>query len=202
MWYMKRKRPDKDPKAGPSSDMSKDLQWFLRTDRLGFRHWSEADLELAVGLWGDVEVTKHFDRRGPLSTGQVQSRLSREIATQASHHVQYWPVFLIASGEHVGCAGLRPHDLPEKIYEIGFHIRSTLWGRGYAFEAANAVIAYAFDALDVNGLFAGHHPQNKASRHLILKLGFRYSHDAFYEPTGLHHPSYRLTADAYARRRS
>ena len=177
--------------------MPPDSKFFLKTDRLCFRHWSAADLEIAVGLWGDIAVTRLFDRRGPLSTEQVQARLSQEIATQARHHVQYWPVFLNATGDHVGCAGLRPHDLPEKIYEIGFHIRSNLWRRGYAFEAANAVIAYAFDALDVKGLFAGHHPQNKASRHLILKLGFRYTHDAFYEPTGLQHPSYLLTADAY-----
>lgn len=180
--------------------MSTDAETFLQTDRLGFRHWSQADLKLAVGLWGDVEVTRLFDRRGPLSTEQVQSRLSQEIATQATHHVQYWPVFLLESGDHVGCAGLRPYDLSEKIYEIGFHIRSSLWRLGYAYEAANVVIAYAFDALDAKGLFAGHHPQNKASRHLILKLGFRYIRNEFYEPTGLQHPSYRLTADAYKER--
>jgi RimJ/RimL family protein N-acetyltransferase len=65
-------------------------------------------------------------------------------------------------------------------------------------------MAYAFDVLEVNALFAGHHPDNKVSRALIERLGFAYTHDEFYAPTGLHHPSYRLTAGAYesARRAS
>jgi len=96
-------------------DMCPDSETVLQTHRLCFRHWSETDLELALGLWGDVAVTRLFDRRGPLSSEQVQSRLIQEIATQAKHHVQYWPVFLKASGEHVGCAGLRPYDLSDGI---------------------------------------------------------------------------------------
>ncbi|HUV51221.1 MAG TPA: GNAT family protein, partial [Anaerolineae bacterium] len=46
-------------------------------------------------------------------------------------------------------------------------------------------------------LFAGHNPKNEASRHLLEKLGFRYSHDEYYAPTGLNHPSYMMTADEY-----
>lgn len=172
-------------------------EYFLRSDRLCFRKWSETDLELAVGLWGDFEVTKLFDGRGPFSIEQVQARLRQEISTQTKHHVQYWPAFLIGSGDHVGCAGLRPYDLSEKIYEIGVHIRSTYWRRGYASEAIHTVMDYSFNACKVNGLFAGHNPKNEASRNLLRKLGFRYTHDEFYEPTGLQHPSYLLTAAEY-----
>jgi [ribosomal protein S5]-alanine N-acetyltransferase len=178
--------------------MSPISEYFLRTDRLCFRYWSEADLDLAVGLWGDFEVTKFFDGRGPLSIEQVRTRLRQEIDTQAEHQVQYWPIFLIESDDHVGCAGLRPYDLSKKIYEIGFHVRSNCRRRGYAFEAARAVMAYSFNSLKVYGLFAGHNPKNKASRNLLRKLGFRYTHDEFYEPTGLQHPSYLLNAVEYA----
>lgn len=44
----------------------------------------------------------------------------------------------------------------------------------------------------------GDYPHNERSRNLLLKLGFAYTHDEFYEPTGLEHPSYLLTADEYA----
>jgi len=180
--------------------MSSISAYFLRTERLGFRFWSEADLELAVGLWGDFAVTRLFDGRGPLSIEQVRARLRQEIATQTEHRVQYWPIFLIESGDHIGCAGLRPYDLSGNIFEIGFHIRSNCWRRGYASEATRAVMAYAFSSLKVGGLFAGHHPNNKASANLLQKLGFRYTHDEFYEPTGLQHPSYLLNAVEYAER--
>ena len=60
--------------------------------------------------------------------------------------------------------------------------------------AARAVIRYAFDDLAVGGLIAGHHPKKEASRHLLIKLGFRRTHDAYHEPTGLEHPSYLMEA--------
>ena len=177
-------------------------EYFLKTKRLGFRTWKETDLALAIGLWGDFEVTKHFDGRGPLSHEQVQGRLLQEIATQEKYQIQYWPIFLLESGEHVGCAGLRPYDMSQNILEIGFHIRSECWRQGYASEAARGVMAYAFNTLEVSKLFAGHNPKNKASRSLLLKLGFHYTHDEYYEPTGLKHPSYLLTAEEYSNMQS
>jgi ribosomal-protein-alanine N-acetyltransferase len=168
--------------------------YFLTTRRLGFRTWSEDDFDLALGLWGDLKVTELIDARGRLSPEQVRERLQREIATQQAHGVQYWPVFLLATAEHVGCCGLRPVPERPDVLELGFHIRSALWGQGYATEAARAVIRYAFDVLGVAGLFAGHHPRNEVSRRLLAKLGFQYTHDEFYPPTGLDHPSYLLLA--------
>jgi RimJ/RimL family protein N-acetyltransferase len=145
---------------------------------------------------------------GPFSEAQVRERLAREIATRGEHGMQYWPIFLLATGEHVGCCGLRPYNLAERILELGFHVRKAHWRHGYAEEGARAAIAYAFDSLGASALFAGHNPANASSRRLLAKLGFRYTHDEHYAPTGLDHPSYLLqaadapsvTANAEARR--
>ena len=59
---------------------------------------------------------------------------------------------------------------------------------------------HAFGSLRVKGLFAGHHPANEASQRVLAKLGFRYTHDEFYQPTGLEHPSYFLSDEEYAGR--
>jgi RimJ/RimL family protein N-acetyltransferase len=53
--------------------------YLLTTERLGFRTWTEDDLDLALGLWGDPEVTRLIDARGKLSEGQVRERLAQEI---------------------------------------------------------------------------------------------------------------------------
>ena len=172
--------------------------YFLKTERLGFRPWSHADIELTMGLWGDPEVAKLIG--GPFSREQVAERLSREISTMQSHGIQYWPMFLLATGEHVGCCGLRPYKSEKRIVEIGVHLRRAFWGQGYAPEATRAVMGYAFNTLGVKGLFAGHNPANEASRRLLEKLGFRYTHAEYYPPTGLNHPSYRLTAEEFAQR--
>ena len=177
--------------------MSHESKYFLCTQRLGFRLWTLDDLDLAVGLWGDLKVTTLIDARGQFSKAQVKERLTQEIATAEVHGVQYWPIFLLSSDEHVGCCGLRPYAVSQGVYEIGFQICSKHWKRGFASEGARAVMEYAFDKLGVSGLFAGHNPKNETSRHLLEKLGFRYSHDEYYAPTGLNHTSYMITADEY-----
>ena len=179
--------------------MSTASEYFMRTDRLGFRHWRAGDLGLALGLWGDPKVTAFIDARGGLSPEQVRERLSREVRTQEAHGVQYWPVFLLASREHVGCCGLRPYRADRRVFELGFHIRSSHWRRGFAAEAAAAAIRYAFESRGARGLFAGHHPDHAASKKLLEKLGFRYTHHEPYAPTGLRHPSYFLKQEDYQR---
>ncbi len=173
-------------------------RYFITTRRLGFRLWSEEDVALALGLWGDPAVTRLIDARGKLSEEQVRERLAQEIATQRQHGIQYWPIFLLENDTHVGCCGLRPHDEAKGILEIGFHIRSAHWGQGYATEAARAVMEFAFGTLHATALFAGHNPKNTVSRHVLERLGFGYTHDEFYPPTGLKHPSYLLRAGDFA----
>ncbi len=177
--------------------MSKGEKYFLKSSRLGFRHWCEDDLGIAQELWGDYEVTKFFDARCKWSRDKVRKRLAKEISIEKEHGVQYWPIFLLETNGQVGCCGLRPYDLSQRIYEIGFHIRSNQWRRGYAREAAVAIIDYAFNTLKASGLFAGHNPKNGASRHLLEQLGFRYTHDEYYPPTNLNHRSYLLEAHEY-----
>ena len=172
--------------------MSRSRDYFLTGPRLGFSRWTPEDLPLAVALWGDPEVARLIG--GPFSPEQIQEKLRQEIAWQASHKIQYWPIFLLATDEHVGCAGLRPYQAAGPVHELGFHLRPAFWGKGLAEEAARAVIAHAFQTLHVAGLFAGHHPENAASQRILLKLGFRYTHDDLYPPTGLLHPCYSLAA--------
>ncbi len=178
---------------------ARDGAYFLHSPRLGFRLWTDADLPLAFALWGDAAVTQYIG--GPFSREQIAERLRIEITRQAEEGVQYWPVFLLTTQDLIGCCGLRPYRLAEDIYEIGVHIRSGHWGCGYAREASVAVIEYAFMGRGASGLFAGHNPNTAGSRHLLQTLGFRYTHDEFYPPTGLQHPSYLLTKDVFLAKR-
>jgi RimJ/RimL family protein N-acetyltransferase len=121
------------------------MDYFLKSARLGFRCWSEEDLPLAATLWGDPEVTSLIG--GPFTPAMVRARLAKEIAQMQEWGVQYWPVFLLNGDQHVGCTGVRPYCLEERVYELGFHLRRAFWGQGLAHEAARAVIDRAFGAL-------------------------------------------------------
>lgn len=164
------------------------MDYFLTTPRLGFRWWREGDLQLARELWGDPDVSALIG--GPFSGEAIRAKLAKEIANGEQYGMQYWPIFTLEGNQHVGCAGLRPYR--EKTYELGFHLRKEFWGKGLASEAALAVIDYGFAKFGAEALFAGHHPANEGSRLTLLKLGFVYTHDELYPPTGRMHPSYLL----------
>ncbi len=166
--------------------------YFMETERIGFSIWEDSDLDFAYLLWGDSEVTRYLCASGAFTPQEIESRLQSEIHNNEQHHMQYWPIFELATGDFIGCCGLRPFKSEKRSYELGFHMRKEYWGRGYAGEAAKAVIDYGFRDLEAAALYAGHHPQNTASRALLTKLGFQYVGTDFYEPTGLFHPLYEL----------
>jgi len=72
------------------------------------------------------------------------------------------------------------------------HLIKEQWHKGNATEACSAVIEHAFHVLGADWLFAGHNPENLASKQLLRSLGFQYMHDEYFPMTGLMHPSYRL----------
>jgi [ribosomal protein S5]-alanine N-acetyltransferase len=170
-------------------------EFFLQSARLGFRWWASDDTALARALWTDPAVTRWIG--GPWTAEQADTRLAREIAIGRSEGVEYWPISLLETGDHVGCCGLRPYQPANGVLEVGVHLRPEHWGRGYAIEAARVVMHHAFRTLNARALFAGHHPSNAPSRRIMDTLGFRYTHDERYAATGRDHPSYRLTAQEY-----
>jgi len=194
-------------------DRATQSQYFHRSTRLGFRWWTDDDFTLAGDLWSDPRVTRFLG--GPWSDDQIKQRFARERENHKSHQIQYWPIFLLATADHVGCCGLKPYDIgkfPEHVrrevantdarafvLELGFHLRESHWGQGYAEEAAQAVIRYAFTEIDPapSALFAGHHPENTASRRVLQNLGFQYSHDEHFPPSGLMHRGYVLKPEGF-----
>lgn len=83
--------------------------FFLKTNRMGFSQWEENDGELARQLWGDPEVTRWICASGRFRPNEITARLQKEIENGRKYQVQYWPVFLLDSGEFAGCCGLRPY---------------------------------------------------------------------------------------------
>lgn len=166
--------------------------WLMTTQRLGFGIWRDADAALANAIWGDAEVTKLTG--GPFTAEAVTERLTVEIDNWRLHGVQYWPVFRLDDSTLVGCCGLRPRNMDALVVELGFQLCRDAWGRGFATEAGRRVIEWARKQAFAS-LIAGHHPENQASRRALLGLGFLYSHDELYPPTGQMEPCYLLRMD-------
>lgn len=168
------------------------MQYFIESNRVGFGVWKKENIKEAELLWGNSEVTKYITASGKMSKKDISNRLSKEIEMYSKYSIQYFPIYLKNTGKFIGCCGLRPYNINENILEVGIHLIPDYWRQGYAYEACMRIIRYAFDDLSCSAIFAGHNPKNTASSGLLKKLGFIYSHDEYYEPTGLNHPSYFL----------
>jgi RimJ/RimL family protein N-acetyltransferase len=167
----------------------------LNTDRLFLRTWEENDFPLALSLFGNPDVMTFLG--GPLSEEKIRDKMRTEIVCAEKHGVQYWPIFETQTNEFVGCCGLRPWDYtPPAGHEFGFALVQKKWGQGYASEIAQGVVNHAFEKLQLPMLRAGHHPEHRVSKKILVKLGFQFVDDVFYKPTGLMHPTYQLKNSA------
>lgn len=172
-------------------------EFFLTTERLGFSLWDENDIGNALELWGNPQVTKFITVHGEMLEEEIYKRLNLEMESYEKYKVQYWPIYYKENNESLGCCGLRQYDEEKKIFEMGIHLKDKYWGSGIATEACLAVMNYGFNVIKARGLFAGHNPKNIGSAKLLRKLGFIYTHDEFYPPTGVNHPSYLIMEEDY-----
>ncbi len=170
--------------------MKTDARGFLSSRRLSFHTWRRQWLPWAQQLYSCAQTTRFLG--GPLSAVAIADRLDYEMHCQDQWQVQYWPMILRSSRNFVGCCGLHPFQPERGAYELGYHLLPAFWNQGLATEAAVAVVNYGFKTLNVRSILAGHHPANHLSQRILEKLGFEYTHDALYEPTGLQHPVYLL----------
>lgn len=80
---------------------------------------------------------------------------------------------VMESGEFCGTIGLHMSSQNERA-ELGYWVGLPYWGRGYATEAARAMIDYGFGAMGLRRIYAMHYLQNPASGRVMQKLGMKH----------------------------
>lgn len=76
------------------------------------------------------------------------------------------------AGRFVLSSGIHRFDWHVRRFEIGYWVRKSAWGQGYATECAGALMRYAFDVMGARHVCIEHADGNEASRRVIEKLGF------------------------------
>jgi ribosomal-protein-alanine N-acetyltransferase len=84
-----------------------------------------------------------------------------------------WAITDTANGALVGGVGLTMVERHKRA-EIGYWITRERWGQGIAAEAGKAVVAFGFEALNLDRIEANHYPENPASGAVLRKLGMRH----------------------------
>lgn len=165
-----------------------DSRWLgimseLHTDRLTLRGWRDSDLAPWAAMNADPEVREHL---GDLLTReQSDASVARFQAEFEQRGYGWWAVEVRATGEFIGFAGLDRVDdgMPFSGVEIGWRLARTAWGRGYATEAALAVLAYGFDTLELSEILAVTTSTNIRSQAVMRRIGMtRDPADDFEDP--------------------
>ena len=155
----------------------------LTTDRLLLRHWRDSDLDPWAAMNADPEVREFFPT--VLTRDESAASMTRFQADLESRGYGWWALEVRATGEFAGFTGLDPVDdgLPFTGVEIGWRLARSAWGHGYASEAARAVLAYGFDALELPEILAITAVGNVRSQAVMRRIGMtRDAADDFDDP--------------------
>jgi len=140
----------------------------LKTARLVLRAPSHSDVAAMVALAGDRRVAENTARIPHPYTAADAVGLLDSINQNGGE-----TVFTIAlDGALIGMCGL---DRRQDGVELGYWLGVPFWGRGYATEAARALIDYAFAELRHEVLSSGARVSNPASRRVLEKCGFQWT---------------------------
>jgi RimJ/RimL family protein N-acetyltransferase len=122
------------------------MQVFLETDRLVLRRFIMADADLLVSLDADPDVMRFVTGGVPTSREEIENEVL--------------PAFL---GEHAA-----PGEA-----ELGYRLRKSAWGKGYATEGSRALIRKGFTEFGVQRVVAEAMAVNQASRRVMEKAGLK-----------------------------
>jgi RimJ/RimL family protein N-acetyltransferase len=161
----------------------------MRTERLAVRRLTTADAANLLSLDGDPQVMR-FLTGTTRSLAQIRDEVLPDLA---GCHLRfpgfgYWAAENLAGGEFIGWFGLRPVTPTDDAIEhwpdahgqtgvasLGYRLRRSAWGRGYATEGARALVRLAFTGLGVREVVATTMAVNTASRRVLEKAGLRYA---------------------------
>jgi RimJ/RimL family protein N-acetyltransferase len=152
---------------------------LLETLRLRLRRFVPEDLDRLVELDSDPEVTRYTSYGEPTP----RERYAHEILPRwfAYYGVEpalgYWAAESRADGEFVGWFHLRPDRFDAGEQELGYRLRRAAWGRGYATEGGQALLAHGFGPVGAAKISARTLARNLGSRRVMEKCGLAFERD-------------------------
>ena len=145
----------------------------LTTARLTLRPLSEDDAPALLQVLNTGEVLRYFPNPAPADRARVDRIIAHHLNHWAERGLGWWAVERHAPPGLIGCAGLE--YLPETgETEVAYLLGRDYWGQGLATEAARAALQFGFETLRLETIVGLVHPENRASSHVLEKLGLTF----------------------------
>jgi RimJ/RimL family protein N-acetyltransferase len=145
---------------------------MIETERLILRAPQDRDRGQIAAFNRDRRVGEWLAKT--LTREESDAMVDRILAEIAEHGFGFWAVERKADGAVIGLTGLlvMGADLPPgPALEVGWRLTPSVWGQGYASEAARAAVAWGFANRDAAEIVAVTAVQNLASQAVMRRIG-------------------------------
>ncbi len=150
------------------------MQVFLETDRLALRRLTAGDVDHLVELDSDPAVMRFLSGGAPTPRDVIEHEILPRFLRSYERYDGYgvWAAIEKSTGVFLGWFSFRPPagGGPDEA-ALGYRLRQSAWGKGYATEGVRALIRKGFTELGVQRVSATTYQDNLASRRVMEKAG-------------------------------
>ena len=151
--------------------------FVIKTQRLTLRPSTPDDLESTHEYASDIENTKYMIYLPNETIEETKSFLERVATEWQKDDPYFYEYAIILNKKHIGAVSASLDENREGC-ELGWIIHKDYQGKGYAFEAAKAVVDFAVNELNVKKIYACCDFRNEPSFRLMEKLGLSLESDS------------------------
>lgn len=157
----------------------------LHSDRLTMKPFTQDDLDLSLEMFTDPTVVKYAG--GVMSKREILESVANWTRRGGNGCIGIWTITDRSTGEKYGSAALLPMPveasdtdyslvipgkMPAGDVEVGYYLKRSAWGYGYATEACRRLLQFAFEESPLQEVVATCDEKNLASRNVLEKAGF------------------------------
>ena len=153
------------------------MQVYLETARLILRRLTSADVDNLVALDGDPAVMRYLSGGPPTSRDLIEREILPRFLSDYARFPGFgaWAAVEKSSADFIGWLSLRPSESSSsEEATLGYRLRQSAWGKGYATEGSRALIRKGFVELGVRRVVATTYQDNLASRRVMEKVGMTH----------------------------
>jgi len=158
----------------------------LMSEHLLLKPFQLEDIDICLDMFTDPDVVKYAG--GLMSESTIRREMPNWTKRGGNGCIGIWCITDRLSGEKYGSAALLPipideddtdfdlvvpGTMPDGDIEIGYFLKRSAWGRGFATQACKRVLQFAFEDSPLDEVVATLEEKNAASRNVLEKAGFK-----------------------------
>jgi len=166
-------------------------KYLFKSERLGFRNWTEKDIPDMAKINADSKVMEFFPSLP--NKEETEQFVDRMVHQFSENGFCYFAVDKLENIEFIGFIGIAAQIFESEFtpcVDIGWRLAQKEWGKGYASEGAKQCLEFAFNEVNLNEVISICTENNSRSEKVMKKIGMKKIGE-FVHPKLKDHSKYR-----------